>query len=423
MSKKVKFSLAAAFLLLSNFSFSQITTFSPYSRFGLGDLVLQGTSRNFAMGGIGLALRDANYINYLNPASYSEQDTLSFLFDAGLNGNYTTMRSNSQRFSVNNAGLNHFLMGFPITKWYKSSLGLVPYSRVGYKIVDFALLPDIGIVDYYYDGTGGLNKAVWGNSFRINKNISVGVNTSYLFGSLTRLSTIKFPNDENSFYTESRSRVIINDFYFTYGLQVTLPVLKDYTLTTGIIFEPEKEVTAYNDMFVENILRTSSSITRDTTMNVTGDKGAVNLPSNLGLGISLRNGNKIIIGADFYTQDWSNTRILGQADSLTKSNSIRVGGQYQPDFTDFRNYFNRIQYRAGFHYNETYLKLREEQLTDYGITLGLGLPFRNTKTTFNFAVEFGRRGTLAQNLIKENYFNFSFSLSLYDFWFYKRRID
>ncbi len=415
--------MAAAFLLLSNLTFSQITTFSPYSRFGLGDLVLQGTSRNFAMGGIGLALRDDNYINYLNPASYSEQDTLSFIFDAGLVGNYTTMRSNTQRFSVNNAGLNHFLLGFPITKWYKSSVGLVPYSRVGYKIVDFALLPEIGIVDYYYDGTGGLNKAVWGNSFILNKYIAIGVNTSYLFGSLTRMSSVKFPNDENTFFTESRERVIINDFFFTYGLQLSIPVEKDFTLTAGVIFEPRKEVSAFTDKFIENILRTSSSVTRDTALNVTGEKGVVNLPSNLGVGIVARNGNKIIVGADFYTQDWSNTQILGQADSLTKSNSIRFGGQYQPDFTDFRNYFNRIQYRAGIHYTETYLKLRGVQLKDYGITLGVGLPFRNTKTTFNFAVEFGQRGTLAQNLIRENYFNFNFSLSLYDFWFFKRRID
>lgn len=409
--------------MLPSFLHSQLTSFSPYSRFGLGDMVLQGSARNYAMGGIGLALRDGNYINYLNPASYSEQDTLSFLFDAGLSGSYTTMKSATQNFSLNNGGLSHIIMGFPITRWYKSSLGLVPYSRVGYKVVDFALVPDIGIVDYYYNGSGGLNKALWGNSVRFNKYLSAGVNVSYLFGSLTQTRTIRIPSDEDSFATESRGRVIINDFYFTYGLQLTLPVFKDLNLTAGMIYEPKKEVTAYNDMFVENILRTSTAIARDTVKNITGEKGTVNLPSNLGFGMVLRNSNKLILGADFYLQDWSKTLILGQADSLTNSKSLRIGGQYQPDFSDFRNYFKRIQYRAGVHYTETYLKLRGEQLKDYGLTLGVGLPFRNTKTTFNFAVDIGKRGTLAQNLILENYVVFNFSLSLYDFWFYKRRID
>lgn len=423
MLKKAKFLILAGLLALPSLSFSQLTTYSPYSRFGLGDLVLQGSARNYAMGGIGLALRDGNYINYINPAAYSEQDTLTFLFDAGLSGNYKVMKTNSQSLSLNNAGLNHLIMGFPITKWFKTSLGLVPYSRVGYKIVDYELIPNIGITDYSYNGSGGLNKAMWGNAIRINKNISFGINTSYLFGSLTRSRSVSFPSDENTFSTQSQGRVIINDFYFTYGLQLTIPVLKDYTLTAGMIYEPQSKVRAYNDLFVENILVTSTAVTRDTIINYTGDKDHVTLPSNLGVGLTLRSGNKLIVGADFYTQDWSKTQILGEADSLTKSNSIRVGIQYQPDQTDFRNFFKRIQYRAGFHHTETYLTIRGEQLKDYGMTLGLGLPFKNTRTTFNFAVDIGQRGTLSQNLIKENYFNFSFSLSLYDFWFFKRRID
>lgn len=423
MLKKAKFLILAGLLALPSFSYSQLTTYSPYSRFGLGDLVLQGSARNYAMGGIGLALRDGNYINYINPAAYSEQDTLTFLFDAGLSGNYKVMKTNSQSLSLNNAGLNHFIMGFPITRWFKTSLGLLPYSRVGYKIVDYQLIPNIGITDYSYNGSGGLNKAIWGNAIRINKNISFGINTSYLFGSLTRSRSVSFPSDQNTFSTQSQGRVIINDFYFTYGLQLTMPVHKDYTLTAGMIYEPQSKVRAYNDLFVENILATSTSVLRDTIINYTGDKDHVNLPSNLGVGLTLRSGNKLIVGADFYTQDWSKTQILGEADSLTNSNSIRVGIQYQPDQTDFRNYFKRIQYRAGFHHTETYLKIRGEQLKDYGMTLGLGLPFRNTRTTFNFAVDIGQRGTLSQNLIKENYFNFSFSLSLYDFWFFKRRID
>ncbi len=423
MLKKFKFVTLAVLLMLPTILFSQITTYSPYSRFGLGNMVHQGSARNFAMGGIGLALRDDNLINPLNPASYSEQDTLSFLFDAGLNGNHKIMRSNTQRMALNNSGLNHILMGFPITRWFKSSIGLLPYSRVGYNIVEFDLVPNIGIIDYAYEGAGGLNKVLWGNAVKLNRYVSVGINASYLFGSLTQSRTVDFPSDGNIFSTVNRRRVIINDFYFTYGLQVNIPLQNNLKLTGGVIFEPKTKASAYNDMFLENILRFGTTMVRDTAMNVTGEKGYVNLPSNFGVGLSLRNSNKFIIGADFYSQDWSNTMILGQTDSLTRSNSIRIGGQFQPEPDDFRNYFNRIKYRAGFYYTQTYLKIRGEQINDFGFSLGLGLPFRNTKTTFNFAIEYGQKGTLAQNLIKENHLTFNFSLSLYDFWFFKRRIE
>lgn len=420
MSLKIR--ILFVFLLFSSQLFAQINVYSPYSRFGLGDMVLQGNARTHAMGGMGLALRDANHINFINPAAGAEQDTLSFLFDAGLNGSYNLFSSNTETFGVNNAGLSHIAMGFPVKPWYKSSIGLVPYSRVGYKIADFSLEPGIGIVDYFYDGSGGLNKVFWSNSIKLVKGLTLGMNASYLFGSLTQNRTVSI-SEENSYTTESRGRVIINDFHFTYGLQYGLPVFKNSELIAAVIYEPAKEARAFNDMFIENVLRTSTFTVRDTVLNSTGENGVVNLPSNLGVGVVLRQGNRFIVGADFYTQDWSQTRILNQTDSLISSNSIRVGGQFLPNPADFRNVFARIQYRMGFHYTQTYLKIRGEQLTDYGLTFGLGLPFRNTKTTFNLSADMGRRGTLSQNLIKENYFNFSFSLSLYDFWFFKRRID
>ena len=94
-----------------------------------------------------------------------------------------------------------------------------------------------------------------------------------------------------------------------------------------------------------------------------------------------------------------------------------------PDHTDFRNFLNRIHYRAGVHYTDTYLSLGGHQLKDYGITLGVGIPYGNTRSTFNFAMDIGRRGTKDFNLIQENYIMFNFSLSLYDFWFFQRRYE
>ena len=59
-------------------------TFTPYSLFGIGEIERQGTAFNRAMGGIGVGIRDNRFINYLNPASITARDTLSFMLDIGV---------------------------------------------------------------------------------------------------------------------------------------------------------------------------------------------------------------------------------------------------------------------------------------------------------------------------------------------------
>ena len=39
----------------------------------------------------------------------------------------------------------------------------------------------------------------------------------------------------------------------------------------------------------------------------------------------------------------------------------------------------------------------------------------------NLGIEAGRRGTITNGLIQENYFNFYVSVSIYEMWFLKRR--
>jgi hypothetical protein len=55
------------------------------------------------------------------------------------------------------------------------------------------------------------------------------------------------------------------------------------------------------------------------------------------------------------------------------------------------------------------------------LSFGLGLPLRNTNTSVNISGEFGRRGTLDQNLLRETYGILSINLSLSDIWFVKRK--
>jgi hypothetical protein len=75
------------------------------------------------------------------------------------------------------------LSGFPLTRWWKTNIGLVPYSQMGYKIVDVSLSHG---AEHHYEGTGGINQFYFGNAVNLTSNFSAGVNISYLFGSLTQ---------------------------------------------------------------------------------------------------------------------------------------------------------------------------------------------------------------------------------------------
>jgi len=63
----------------------QTGTVSPYSRFGIGQLKSKSVNtRLHAMGGIANAVVSNRFVNPSNPASYAHFDSLSFLFNAGL---------------------------------------------------------------------------------------------------------------------------------------------------------------------------------------------------------------------------------------------------------------------------------------------------------------------------------------------------
>jgi hypothetical protein len=177
---RLRLSLSLVLMVLVLTVSAQIRIASPYSRFGLGDLAENNNAWNFSMGQTSIGMRSPYHINYGNPASYIAFDSTAFLFEGGFNGEFVTLSSNFQTVNRNYASLGYLLFGVPVTKWWRSSLGLVPYSDVGYSVANYELYPNTGSVLRLYQGSGGINRFYWGNAFRIIKNLSVGFNMSYL---------------------------------------------------------------------------------------------------------------------------------------------------------------------------------------------------------------------------------------------------
>ena len=135
---------------------------------------------------------------------------------------------------------------------------------------------------------------------------------------------------------------------------------------------------------------------------------------------------KWAFGAEFTRQDFANYSnrfkdIL--SGSFENANRIALGGYYIPKYNSFNHYYERVNYRLGFRYENTGLVIKNQSINDMAITAGLGLPVGGMLSNINVGFEYGRRGTQAQNLVQENYLNFTIALSLTDKWFVKRKYD
>jgi hypothetical protein len=417
------FSLFISFVKLI---YAQNEISSPYSAFGLGYLSNVNCIKNISQGSIGIGTRDNSAINIANPASYTAIDTTSFLFEGGITGSYMNFKSKDFNEDATSASLSHLVFGFPIMRWWKSSIGLVPFSKVGYEVIYDTLIEDVGQVLYTFGGTGGLSRINWGNAFQPFEFLSIGVNASYLIGTIDRIQNISFLDSIYFINTKIDNSVSIGDIYFDFGIQYFKELNKEIRLAAGAIYRPNITLNSEQNYLARTSLGEISNgeFFRDT-IDYRSNKGDVIYPGGFGAGFSFSKVNAWLFGIDYKNDKWKNYRSFGKSDSLVNSHNFAFGGNIIPDYTS-TSYLKRIEYRLGARYYQSYLKLRGNQLNGFGITFGLGLPLRNialkgSKSMLNIGIETGRRGTLNNGLIQESYTNVYFGVTIYESWFFKRR--
>lgn len=110
---------------------SSINAFSPYSFFGLGDFTTQGTANLRAMGGAGVAYREATTINYMNPASFSSIRRKSALFNVGLEGQNFYLKSSGKKSSFNTFNVRDVAFAIPLAEKLGMGISVTPLSSVG----------------------------------------------------------------------------------------------------------------------------------------------------------------------------------------------------------------------------------------------------------------------------------------------------
>ena len=429
-----KKSILLGIILISSISlFGQYNANSPYSRYGLGELNQNGFAQNSSMGGLAIGLREPNQINIQNPASLTAQDTMSFIWDIGLMSKISKTSSSNASNIKSNFNFDHLAVSFSVTKKYYVSIGLLPYSTKGYSIAYTSPTTNAGNVNYTFKGSGNLNQIFFGNAIGLlKKKVNIGLNLSYIFGELnlensyTPINSAKGALADSSVITNFNQNNIVNGLSFNVGIQGDFILSPSVRMIGGAIFTPGANL---KSDFKSNVIReypiASSIYTNKDTLISDTINSTYKIPLKFGIGASFIFKEKLIIGIDYSTQDWSKAIFNNTLDnsSLKSDNRISIGLQYTPNSESFRSYFDRIRYRAGAFYNDTYIKASGTPIKDYGFSVGFGIPLRNGKSMFNIGSEFGRRGTTDNNLVQIDYSRITFSLILYDNWFFKRKYD
>ena len=411
-------------LLVFSQSYAQVGTISPYSRYGLGDISFNGFASQIGMGGVSAAFQDSTSINFANPASLGN---LAFtVFEAAGRAETVNISSSSSNNWRNNASFSYLALAFPITKGkWGAGFGLVPFTERGYDLQSQSVEPNIGTVNYFFDGSGGLSRFYISNGFTIKKNLSVGLNASYVFGSLERTGRLEFPTQVNIWNTRYVENTSYGDFYFDYGLQYKMKISKNNKLILGFTGALKPEVSAEFDSYTYNYeLRSDIEIVKDTVSRIDDLEGKVTLPQRYSVGAALSIGSNWRIIADYTWSNWTDFESFSGVDSLADSYRFSAGVLYRPTAIFGSSYWKRVDYKFGGHFGRSFLNLNNTEITDFGVSLGVGLPLRRSYySKFQLAFEYGQRGTTDNNLIQENYFRMTVGVTMNDRWFVKRKFE
>lgn len=430
MYKKINY-IAAVLLLLASISVNaQVTTQSPYSRFGLGNVKGALLPQFKAMGGISTGVYKPggfSNINMQNPASYSGI-TLTTL-DMGLTGAVTTLKDGSKSESSFNGTLSHLAVAFPVVAGKSAiSFGLLPFTELGYEYTITDKL-DTNSVNYLYSGEGNLTKAYFGFGQQFGEHFRVGGNVEYIFGNLQEQASLE-PVNQVAYNSRNTKKNSVGGIGFSYGAQYEIPLGTRKRITLGYSGSSSSSVN-YKKTFLTTIYQRDNqgneiSPVVDTVKIVENNSAKMKLPLMHNFGISVQRDNKWMIGADYRMGKWSKLSMDGVNQGLQDSWGFSAGGQITPDATAISGYFKHVDYRVGFQYDKTYIQLNNQDVKQMAVTFGVGLPLALSRSSYyklNFTTEVGKRGSLTNGLIQENYINFHLGFTLNDTWFRRYKFD
>ncbi|KQM23464.1 hypothetical protein [Chryseobacterium sp. Leaf201] len=421
-----------SFISVGYFLNAQNISNSPYATYGIGDVKYDNTIETTSMGGISTAFISdfTSNFNFANPANNANFDLTSIKLEATNENNYFKTDYNNTKSTKHSTYLSNISLAFPLSPKLKMGLSYQPYSSKSYEILHTDELKDTNGVVYAnrfnrFRGSGTINTAQIALGYKVNDKLAVGARANYYFGNLYDLNELAQSNAEliNGYETKNS----IKNFNFTLGASYqTLNTSTDRKFTVGATttFGNTSNMTTdyvnstyfYGDA-AQTVKSNESIIERQSTSS----KNLLPLQASIGVGYGEENNWFLSVQGDY--KKGESIAYFGNTLDLQDSYRISAGGWYLPNYNNFRNYLSRIVYRYGAFYEKGSLKLAGQSINKFGISGGVLLPFKTSSITrmsgLEIGVELGKRGTLKNNLINQNYINLKVGFNFADKWFRK----
>ncbi|MDR1197411.1 MAG: hypothetical protein LBK94_00130 [Prevotellaceae bacterium] len=362
------------------------------------------------MGSVGIGFQSDNFLNCRNPAGLSGVDTLRFILDVSAAVKISEFRTSYQKEHTTDFNFRSLAVGVRLSKRWTSSVGLSPYSNVGYRLSGQQTIQ--GTPDYValnFSGSGGVNKFYWANAYEIFHGLSLGVTSSYIFGNITHNEDMEVFSIKNTYN--------INKIYFDFGVQYSHWFGQFTNVTVGGVYGYKSKMS----------IQRTQVITSSTTMERNERQPDIKtyVPESYGAGFSILRNKKAaewIFAADYRYKNWSVDPSRHKGLTYTDSHTYSAGLQLTPNKKRVEKYIQAMRFQLGACYNQSYLKVNGYQVDDYSISAGAAFPFRNM-SYINVAVNVGESKTGRRGGITERYVLLSVNLSLIERWFAKRQWD
>lgn len=419
-----------SFISVGYFLNAQSISNSPYATYGIGDVKYDNTIETSSMGGISTAyISDfTSNFNFANPANNANFGLTSIKLEATNENNYFRTNYNNTKSTKHSTYLSNISLAFPISSKVKMGLLYQPYSSKSYdllqtKTVTDALTGEETVFANRFTGKGTLSTAQAAVSYNVGSGFAVGAKANFYFGKLYDVNEFTASNAE--FINGYETKNSIKNFNFTLGTsyqKLNSSTDKKLTLGATATFGNTSNITTdyKNSTYYYTTGDTKLGETIIEQKN-TSSKNLLPLQASFGAGYGSE--NEWFVSAQLDYKQGKTISYFGKTYDFQDTYRISAGGWYLPNYNNFRNYFSRVVYRYGAFYERGGLNLYGNNINKYGVSAGVLLPFKTSNiqrmSGLELGIEAGKRGTLNDNLIRQNYINLKVGFNFADKWFRK----
>ncbi len=363
---------------------------SPFATQGLGLERSPRSVREIGLGYAGLSYVSKKGASLLNPSimGFNTVTTFQGIIESGVN------------FIEDEAGKNALSGGtlpFLSFNFQAGILGHLSFSYFQRFNRNFSYVATDSQKEEITSVTSGSNELIFGWGRTITKNFAVGASSNLLLGRDLSIRKTIYKDEKLKGLEGDTTEVRRSGFYPTLS---AIFVEKKYSVAASATF-PFK--------FTEE---TQKSVYGQSSNK--GKEQEFTLPTKVALGFTYRlKYNKTLV-LDMVTTDWDQKI----SDKMNRSFQVGLGYEFFKKRGLYDSYVSKIIYRVGVGYERLYVN----EVNQFRLTTGLGLPLGKRGSVVDLALEGGRRGSIANDLIQENYVKLFVSMTGAGVWGNTRRV-